>query len=864
MVLGDGKEFSCQDCALGLAAGHVKCVPGDGHAEAELFIIDVGPGKAENLSGNAFQGEASQKFFGYLDQIGMPSDVTRFFSYATKCANVSGEYKSPPSYAFDACLKHLEEEILLVKPKVVISLGVDTARYAFGLEGKLKDLQGELRDVRVGDHHFKLMITNRPAQFMHNPAGFETHLADLRKVRKYLRPNEDDARQEAAIQQLDLKIISDVSDWTEFMAEALALPKIASDIETTGFTPHALMSGKGSKEILGIGFATSPWGAVFLPLHPKYGLFSQEELQLLKASLKQFLQKVRGLTFHNGNFDMFFMKHYGFETPTVDYDTFLALHLLNENAPRGLEAETHRLRPEFGSYWLSMEKYLSNDNGYYDAPLQALAEYCMKDCLVTFSSRLDTEKRLFPVVSGKESVTELGRVFKRITMPMLHAIVDAQNAGIMVDMPYVDTLADKYKLLSSDKAHKIGAEIGMEINLRSPAQLAAVLYGKQMLPIYAAKKKTKGTILLEAIAEKTSLELPILKRTKTKDGSIGSPSTDEETIDLLEKRFKGQYPLLQEILKFREYNKILSTYIGSQTELVDGELVEGKGKGVKNSVDTSGRVHTTFNLGKTDTYRLSSEQPNMQNIPATVEMRKMFIAAPGCKIVGGDYSQAELRIMATESQDPGLIEAFASGQDVHSAMASILFNKPIEQCGKKSEERARTKAINFGLIFGKGPKSVAEDLGIQEEEAKRFFSMYFERFVYVKMWMDRTKASAHELGQVKSLFGRTRHLEPEINNYQEKGKMAHAERQALNFPIQSAASDCTCIATVRACKEVKARAMLSRFILTVHDEILFESPNNEAEEMARILKAAAETPIQGITIPMKMDVGIYENWSQKE
>lgn len=859
------ENFSCNDCPLHADPGHIRFVPGEGDLNAEIVIIDIGPGRAENLSGSAFQGEASKAFFGMLAQAGMPSDVTKFFTYATKCANVAGDFKSPGSFAFDACLKHIEEEILTIRPKVIISLGVDTAKYVFNLVGKLKDLQGELRDAKIGDHEFKLMVTNRPAQFKHNPAGLETCLADLRKVRKYVRPAEDDKKEAEALENLEFEIITTLPQWLAFKEKALKLDIIGSDIETTGFIPHPLLAGKGSKEILGIGFATSPTSAVFLPLHPKYNVLAQDFAQLLAADLKATLRVLNGMTFHNGNFDLFFMKYYGFEVPGCDYDTFLALHILNENAPRGLEAETHRLRPELGSYWLSVEKYLSKDNGYYDAPLQELAEYCMKDCMVTYSSRLDSEARLFPKgENGVAITTEMGRVFRRVTMPMLHNLVDAQNAGVAVNMAYVETLADKYRLMASDKEHKIGQALGLEINLKSPAQLAAVLYGKQMLSLYGAKKQTKATAILIQIAEKTELSLPILKLTKTKDGSKGSPSTDEETIELLEKQFRGQFPMLQEILKYREYNKILSTYIGGQTEIIDGELVESKGKGVKNSVDTNNRVHTTFNLGKTDTYRLSSERPNMQNIPATVEMRKMFIAGPGCKLVGGDYSQAELRIMATESQDPGLIKAFEMKQDIHSAIASVLFSKPIEECGKKSEERRRTKAINFGLIYGKGAKALAEDLDISEDEAKNFYRMYFERFVFVKMWMDKTKAHAHEFGFVRSIFGRMRHLEPEINDFQQKGKMSHAERQAMNFPIQSAAAECTYIATNRACAEVKKRGMKSRFILNVHDEILFESPLAEAEEMATILKTAAETPIQGIVVPMAMDVGIYDDWSQKQ
>ena len=848
------KDFTCDQCHLRSDPGRKCFVVGDGVDDAELMVVDAGPGAAENLTGQAFQGDASSKFFGYLEQAGMPADVTKFFTYATKCANSGDNYKTPPDDALAACLGHLEEEILLVRPKLVIALGIKTAKTSFGIDGLLKDVQGQFFDRKIGDHTFKVMVTNRPAQFVHNAAGMESCLADLRGAKKFLRPDENAAVQPTIV--YDYRIIRTWEQWREFKAIALAATKTSSDIETTGFTPHLLMNGKGGKALLGIGFTFKKYSGWFLPVHPKYGIFP--DTALIMAELKDLMANLKGVSFHNGNFDLAFMRYFGIKCPGIDYDTFLALHLLNERAPRGLDSEIERLRPDLGRYWLKLEKYLDDETGYFNAPLEELAEYCMKDCDAAWSSREDTEARL--------EGTDLGRVFKRITIPLLLNIVEAQNTGIQVDLPYVETLGDKYKLMAADQEHKISEFFGLEINLGSPQQLAAMLYGKQMLDSYAAGKQTKGTATLIAIAQKTNLELPILKRNKPGKGKTGSgaPSTDEDTIDLLEAQFSGQYPVFQNLLKFREYKKILSTYVGGGApELIDGELVETKGKGVRNNVDIHGRVHSTFNLGKTDTYRLSSEGPNMQNIPATGEMRQMFIARPGWKLVGGDYSQAELRIMATLSQDPGLMQAFAMGQDIHSAVASILFNKPIEECGKKSEERKRTKAINFGIIFGKGAKSLAEDMGIDEYESQKFLTMYFNRFINVKMWMDRTKKYAHDYGHVKSIFGRIRHLDPEINDYSNKAKMAHAERQAMNFPVQSSAADCTYVANNRACAEIKKRGMQSQFILTVHDELIFESPESEAEEMAVILKTAAEAPIQGITVPMKMDTMVMTTWAEK-
>ena len=864
-------DFSCTDCALHADPGHKHIVVGEGDENADIMIIDSSPGRMENETGSAFQGDTAMKTFGYLEKVGIPKSVTRFFTYATKCGNCMDAFRTPKSFAFDACLRHLEEEILTIKPKLIISMGAQTAKSCFGQKGTLSESEGLVHDLKIGGHTCKIIYTTRPAAIEKNVNAEGEFLASLRMARDWLFSSgiaqgtpENPAPLAHVGPALEMKIIRTFEEWTAFKAEALALTKIASDIETSGFTPVPLMGGEGGKALLVIGFAVSETRAFCLALHEKYGCFVGDKQKLIRADLKKFLAELKGVTFHNGNFDLFFLKYFGFEVPGCDYDTFLALHILDENAPRGIEAETYRLRPEFGAYWKEQEQYLDKSNGYYNAPLEALCEYCMKDCMVSYSSRLNTEAQLFSVVDGKETMTALGRVFKRITMPLLHNIVESQHEGIQVDLEHVDKLEDKYKLLAEDQVGKLYDALGVEINLGSPQQLAAVLYGKQMIPTYQAGKQTKGTARLIAIAEKTTLELPILKRNKTTDGRPGSPSTDEDTIDLIEKRFRGQYPMLQNILSYREYRKILTTYIGGgQPELVDGKLVESKGKGVRNSVDLQGRVHTTFNLGKTDTYRLSSERPNMQNIPATFEMRRMFVARPGWKIVGGDYSQAELRIMATESQDPGLIKAFEMKQDIHSAVASVLFNKPIEECGKKSEERRRTKAINFGLIYGKGSKALAEDLNISEDEAKGFYAMYFNRFLGVKMWMDRTKDFAHQNGYVVSLFGRTRHLRPEIDNYQEKGKMAHAERQAMNFPIQSAASDCTGIATNRACAARTKAGLRSRFILTVHDEILFESPLEEAEQMAGILQAAAEAPIQGILVPMKMDVAIMDTWAEK-
>lgn len=864
------KDFGCHACNLAEHPRRQSYVVGEGELDADVMVIDHGPSASGDASGSALGDNGIRFLRDKLAEIGMPASVKFFYTFATKCANLADDCSAPEKTCFLACRGNLDQEIAAVKPKIILCLGAKTAEFVFGLK-PMKDHRGQFKNIQIAGHNCELLITATPFYFIrHDKAAAELplFLNDLKKI-KLRFTSEAEAPAATTTAQLpegkkaDYRILRTMADWAAFKETALELARknalpygMTTDIETTGFAPYEKPNGKGGKQLLGIGFCLEEFSGVFLPTHPKYGLFP--DTRLIMAELKDFLAKMTGVGAHNGNFDFTFLRFLDISCPGFDYDTMLALHVIDENQMFGLETQAQIHRPDLGQYWLEVEKYLDKSDdgdGYLEAPLELLAPYCMKDCDVTMTLRKYTWAKL-----NEEHFVPQRRVFQKITMPLLREVIEAQYNGMQVDMPYVEQLADKFKLMAESEETKINRILGMEINLKSPQQLAAVLYGKQMLPTLDSGKETKGVLQLRAIIAKTTLELPILKRNK---GS-NSPSTDEETLDLLETHMKGSTtaPLFQHILKYRECLKILSTYIGEPlAQLVDGKLKVGKGKGVKNNIDVHGRVHTTFKLAKTKTGRLASERPNMQNIPATSEMRKMFIARKGWKLIGGDFSQAELRIMAIESGDQGLQQAFLSGVDVHKAVASTLFNVPVEAVTK--QQRQNTKAVNFGLIYGRGAKSLSEQMGIPLDDAMQFIDAYFRKFVNVKRWMDTTKRTAHELGQVRSLFGRVRHLLPEINDITRKNLMAEAERQAINFPIQSAASDCTAIVIARACRRVRAEGMQSQFILQVHDEIIFESPLAEAERMQAILTEEAAKPIQGITIPMVMDVKIMDTWAEK-
>ncbi len=420
------------------------------------------------------------------------------------------------------------------------------------------------------------------------------------------------------------------------------------------------------------------------------------------------------------------------------------------------------------------------------------------------------EVSLLPEIYDKlcqKLTPSLKELYENIELPLAWVLAEMELRGFQVDKNALDSFS---QILSNDIAQEeeaIWMHAGEKFNINSPKQLGNILFEKLMLPHFR----------------------------KTKSGY----STD---VSVLEK-LAPYHPIIELILEYRKDSKLKNTYC------------DGLGK----QISQDGRIHTTFKQALTMTGRLSSAEPNLQNIPVRSqrgrELRKFFVAKEGCVLIDADYSQIELRVLAHVSGDEALIKAFKNGDDIHTVTASQVFGVPEEQV--TGEMRKRAKAVNFGIIYGIGDYSLSQDLNIPRKVAAEYISNYLAQYPAVRDYLENTKAFARENGYVENIFGRKRYI-PELSA-KNKNLQAFGERVAMNTPIQGAAADLIKLAMIRAEKMLKEADLESRLILQIHDELIIEAPIEEAERAKSILLEAM-TDAAELKVPLAVDVGIGKSW----
>jgi len=398
---------------------------------------------------------------------------------------------------------------------------------------------------------------------------------------------------------------------------------------------------------------------------------------------------------------------------------------------------------------------------------------------------------------------ELERLYYDIELPLCRVLADMENAGFLVDKPALLQYGQSLSTGIEETQKQIFDLAGEEFNLNSPKQLGTILFDKLMLP---APKKTKTGY-----------------------------STNIEVLDHL----SGFHPIIDLIKDYRELSKLKSTYAD----------------GLVRAIGADGRIHTHFQMTVTATGRLSSVEPNLQNIPVRkeTELRKMFIAGDGNVLVDADYSQIELRLLAHIADDPVMIDAFRRGEDIHTVTAGQVFGVPANEVTPL--QRSRAKAVNFGIVYGISGFSLAQDIGVMPKEAKAYIDSYLEKYAGVREYMTSIVASARECGYVETLFGRRRYL-PELKSGNHNTR-AFGERVALNMPIQGTAADIMKIAMIRVSNRL--RKLEARLILQVHDELIAECPESEAEEVSLILREEMERAAD-LTVPLVADVRFGKSW----
>jgi DNA polymerase I len=424
--------------------------------------------------------------------------------------------------------------------------------------------------------------------------------------------------------------------------------------------------------------------------------------------------------------------------------------------------------------------------------------------------RLEAVRRLYELLSPRLDQLGLRKLYEDIELPLVPVLADIERAGIKVDRKTLQQMSAIMEKQLEELTGKIYQAAGMEFNINSPKQLGEILFEK--------------------------LNLPILKKTR----KTGGYSTDQAVLEELAQT----YDLPKLILEYRQITKLKSTYIDALPVLINHK---------------TGRVHTSFNQTGAATGRLSSSDPNLQNIPIRSEMGRLirgaFVPEKGNLLLSADYSQVELRILAHLSEDEVLLSAFRSGEDIHDRTAREVFSE--EELANRAECRRRAKVINFGIVYGLSAFGLSQNLGISREDAQKFIDAYFQRYHGVRSWLDRTLEEARQHGQVKTLFGRIRPI-PDINskNY---GLRSFAERIAVNSPIQGTAADIAKISMIRIHQALQQKQLSAKILLQVHDELVLEIPEAEVEATRMLVQKEMEGAAQ-LLVPLKVDLNVADNW----
>ena len=600
--------------------------------------------------------------------------------------------------------------------------------------------------------------------------------------------------------ELTVETILDEATFNQWLAKLTEAELFAFDTETTHLNYTKAL-------VVGVSFAVEAGHAAYVPLAHSYpGAPQQLSRQWVLDQLKPLLESESARKVgQNLKYDANVLANHGISLAGICHDTLLQSYVLNSTASR------HNMDA-------LAEKYLGQETIHYEdvagkgakqicfdqVSIELAAPYAAEDADIT----LRLHQHIFPQL---KQIDSLATVYETIEMPLVPVLARMEQTGVLVDEQMLSQQSGE--LTASIKALETQAHeaAGQPFNLGSPKQIQEILYDK--------------------------LGLPVLKKTPK-----GQPSTAESVLQDL----AVDFPLPRLILEHRSLSKLRSTYTDKLPKQIN---------------PVTGRVHTSYHQAVAATGRLSSSDPNLQNIPVRSEegrrIRQAFIAEEGFTVMAADYSQIELRIMAHLSQDTGLLQAFKEGLDVHKATAAEVFGVPVDQV--ETHQRRSAKAINFGLIYGMSAFGLAKQLDIDRGAAQGYINLYFERYPGVKQYMDETRELAREQGYIETLFGRRLYL-PDIlaKNGQRR---QYAERTAINAPMQGTAADIIKLAMLSVDNWLQVDKPAVRMVMQVHDELVFEVENSYLDQAASIIQQKM-SGAASLDVPLVVDVGMGKNWDE--
>ena len=560
-------------------------------------------------------------------------------------------------------------------------------------------------------------------------------------------------------------------------------------------------------EIVGISLAIVSNEAYYIPLMHEYdGVPNQLDREYVLQKLKPWLEDKEAKKIgHNLKYDSHIFANHGIELNGTDFDSMLESYVLNSTATRhNLNAVAKRYLNLDTTSYEDVAGKGAKQIGFNQVSLEDAIRYAAEDADVSFQLHQTLHPKLM-------AINSLAKLYTNIEAPLLKVLQTIERNGVLIDESMLQKQSDQFAITLKELESKAYSLAGAEFNLNSPKQLQEILYDK--------------------------LSLPILKKTPK-----GQPSTAESVLQ----RLAEDFPIVQTILNYRTTAKLKTTYTDKLPLMINQD---------------TGRVHTSYHQAVTATGRLSSSDPNLQNIPIrTAEgrrIRQAFIAPSGFQILAADYSQIELRIMAHNSQDPGLLDAFQAGLDIHQATAAEIFAVDLQSVS--AEQRRSAKAINFGLIYGMSAFGLTRQLGITRGDAQEYIELYFARYPKVKEYMDAIRNQARESGFVETVFGRRLYL-PDIDsrNYQRR---QYAERSAINAPMQGTAADIIKKAMIDLQQRLVAESINAKIIMQVHDELVLEVEDSSVGAVSELVTEAMGKAAD-LDVALKVDLGVGENWDQ--
>ena len=578
-----------------------------------------------------------------------------------------------------------------------------------------------------------------------------------------------------------------------------AAPLVSVDTETTSLDPL-------TAQLVGISLSVQANRAAYIPVgHTYAGAPVQLARNLVLARLRDWLENPRYRKLgQNLKYDKHVFANAEILLGGVEHDTMLQSYVLESHRPHDMDSLAARHLDLTTITYDDVTGKGASRIPFEQVELVRATEYAAEDADVT----LQLHQALHPQM---EQDAKLLHIYRNIEMPVMEVLFTMERNGVLLDIQLLEQQSHELGVKMMGLEQAVHLQAGQPFNLNSPKQLQEILFEKHKLPV---KKKTPS----------------------------GVPSTDEDVLQEL----ALDHPLPKLILEYRGLSKLKSTYTDKLPRMVNAR---------------TGRVHTNYAQAVAITGRLSSNDPNLQNIPVrTAEgrrIREAFIAPPGSVIISADYSQIELRIMAHLSQDKGLLRAFAAGEDVHRHTASEIFG--IDSAVVASEQRRYAKVINFGLIYGMSAFGLASQLGIERSAAQQYMERYFLRYPGVKDYMERTRESARNLGYVETVFGRRLYL-PEIKA-SNPARRQGSERAAINAPMQGTAADLIKLAMIAVQGWISTSRMKSRLIMQVHDELVLEVPSSEIDsvktELPKLMNSVAK-----LDVPLAVDLGVGPNWEK--